>query len=368
MSLIHRSRCLGLLAVVCVAGSGPSHADQADGEDVVAVREALKAHRDRLLRLEGGWSMHYRMTVEQDPTLGDFAFSEVDGYVTVRWPQVYSRIRAKPFIPQGTRLRLSRQDYQREGVFNFEKNTSVARSGNEVHITPYRHVWTAKHLFPLSLQHFEQCSQFYTPEGDWTDLSDEAELWLPAALSRFEFQHAGEEQIDGIACVVLQRPGRDRLWISPTHSYLVIKREVTFGPDGPLRERTVSSDLRRIAGDLWWPFRQMQDVYFGPDAGEHAGALRRHVELEVLEFKPGGVRDADLEVNIPNGAKVDDQILNAMYVGGDDPQADAVDEGLKHAREVLPAGAGGRNVGLIIWINVALLLAVVVLFVWYKLR
>jgi len=109
------------------------------------------------------------------------------------------------------------------------------------------------------------------------------------------------EEVKGIACHVLERPGVDRLWISRNYSGIVLKRELLI--DGWIATDIDATAIRQFSG-VWLPTKYTVTIY---DAYASRPSVReRVVNSYVLRFlnvlANDSVRDDEFIPKIPDGA------------------------------------------------------------------
>jgi len=261
--------------------------------------------------------LKYQVEVDLD-VHKDFGFrSPFEGIVRAKWPQLYSAI-------DGT---TADEDIsiEREGAYDFEKAESTARSGLNVEIAPYRHAWTAVYLFPLRWQFFAEASQYFDPTQEQTlGRSLDKSYWIPEAFLTREYEVVGDEDVEGIPCVIVECPGVDRLWVATQHGYVVCRRDLYFGPDQPLRERTMNIDLEQVAPKIWIPMKQVQETYATLDSDPTEwNTLQLKLTLTVTDFEIGDIGDDALAVQTPPNAFISDAIrdVHGQYeLVGDRPK------------------------------------------------
>ena len=365
------SRWRGLVASVAwiatsASGLGPALGADDQRPDAAAHRQTVVSEvvrgieegQRRLLEIEGGVAIKYVVNMEKD-VHGNYVFENPFlGTVRVKWPVLYNGYEAELTDDQGRQ--------SREAAYDFEVRTSIARHDDEIHIVPHRHMWSAVFVYPLRWQCFSTMSQSYFWGSEL-----QTDYWLPEALKQHRYEAAGEETVEGVLCTVLERPGHDVLWVAPQHGYLLCRRDVYFGPEKPLRKRFLNKSLREIAPDVWLPMEQVLEEFHPVQAEPKLwNAVARRLVLQVTDVSVGDVQDSDLDVAIPAGARISDAISGVHYVKGRDGTLSlgrAVKSGelalMKAGRSKRP---GSRSV--LIWLNVAVLLALLIVVVSLSIR
>jgi hypothetical protein len=344
--------CLLATALISVVG----HRATA-GDDLLAVADIatkINAAQRRLLELPTGWTASYVVNVDTD-VHRIFAYrSGLQATITFKWPMLYSGI-------DGINPVYGNRDV-REGEYNFDVRTSVARANDDVHVAPNRHMWTAAFLFPLRYQFFSKAVQYYYPGSKL-----ETSYWLPEALQQNQFQIAGREVIGDTSCIVLRRDGYDALWVAPDRGYVVLKRELSFGPTKPRQEVVLNEDLREVAPGIWWPFKQVRQEFSTLEKPSNSwNKIALQTTLNTLRFTTGPIADAQLHITIPDGARVTDLIKGISYVRtapGQDPLRDAVDSARKSTRRTRST----RGLTLVLF-NASVILGIVVFLLYRRLR
>jgi len=328
----------------------------------------MQSSHKRLLELRGGWGVRYHVAVEQDPHRGTFAFTAIDGAFRVKWPKLYCYIRGPGFV-----IRESHREvmiYEREAVYDFATQTSVARNRDVlVQIAPYRHAWAAKYAFPLLFQYFAESSQFYVPgAGVATSAGEIQDYWIPESLRKDGYVVFEDKMVDDVVCVLVERPRHDRVWVAPAFNFGLVRREIYRDRDSALCERTINNQWQEIAPDVWLPMRQVYERYDLGTSHSENGSLDHRLTLTVNQLRTGDLTDQDFEIPIPDGAEVDDEINGLLYrklPHGGNP----AERGLSNARRLLQehrslATVATSRIPFLVLANLALLLAVATLVVW----
>ncbi len=91
---------------------------------------------------------------------------------------------------------------------------------------------------------------------------------LPYELDRLipsgAYHLAGRQPMDGEDCVILERPGLDRLWLSERYEYAIVRREWNWSVGGPLKRVIRNTDFREVAPHHWLPWKCVMDIYGTP--------------------------------------------------------------------------------------------------------
>lgn len=299
--------------------------------DVVA---GMRVAHQRLLELPGGFLLRYRMEVEQDPKRPAWGFANVNGILAVNWPRLYVRY-------SGTDVDTGKP-ITYEADYNFLKNQTIAVTRaqrppvNGVHLTPYRHTWSSEFATPLRLQYFVESEQKYEI-GHLLKGS----VMLPDAVeeAQSEYRVLGIEPVEGTPCVHLERTGYDSIWVAPERGYVVCRRDLYFGPDRPLREKTVASNLVEVANAGWFPARILQEQYWRLDEPkEYAGKVKGKRTL-MIDQPQIGVTDQELTIVLPERAHVTDRVRDRQYFYDKTRTAAPFEEGIASALITMNAEA-----------------------------
>ena len=132
---------------------------------------------------------------------------------------------------------------------------------------------------------------------------------IPSGL----YSLAGEETVDGEACVILERPGRDRVWLARDKGWAIARREWRWSDGGPLKRRIANRDFRPLTGGAWLPYSATMEIFGTPETrpGKRVGRLR----ATVVEAE-ADVPDSLFEPNFPDGTSVNDLGRGNQYIQG----------------------------------------------------
>ena len=184
---------------------------------------------------------------------------------------------------------------------------------------------------------------------DWpvseVDLRGKDHLFLPSSIQRPETRLLpGVENVSGYDCRVVEVPGVDRLWIETfPKGYALIKRELRFGAEGPLRQLTTANGWVEATKGVWLPRRIVREFDCGVDhPREEWNSVATSVTLDAdYESKPLG--DDAFSITFPAGTYIADGIHGNMYRkpgASFDPFDDAVQTALRMHQNPLPASRG----------------------------
>lgn len=173
------------------------------------------------------------------------------------------------------------------------------------------------------------------------------------------------EDVDGIRCWVLEWPGMDRIWVDLEHGFAIRRRVYHWGLGKPRRYAIEQSDFREISRGFWTPFLQKVDKYAEVDRTEEKfwDTIVNKSVYRVKEVLVGDeVPDEALEVRLPAGTRVVDNIRDMVYTVAEDG-AEPFEGALAEARDALRPN---RTRWLLVALN-AFLVAVAAL-IWFVRR
>jgi hypothetical protein len=99
------------------------------------------------------------------------------------------------------------------------------------------------------------------------------------------------EDVDGALCHVVERPGRDILWIDAKRGFQVTRRTLFQKSGQPLSEYRATG-FREWAAGVWLPTRQLAVAYnFDTDPPEYRGRIRFVMTNTLSEARFGGLSD-----------------------------------------------------------------------------
>lgn len=113
----------------------------------------------------------------------------------------------------------------------------------------------------------------------------------------------GKEALGGRPCVVLDRPGLDRIWLAEDRGWAIVRRDWCWRVGGPIKRRITNADFQEIAPGAWIPRRASMEIFGHPSTrpGRRVGVL----EAVVIEAE-ADVPDDWFEPHFPEGTEVYD--------------------------------------------------------------
>jgi hypothetical protein len=166
------------------------------------------------------------------------------------------------------------------------------------------------------------------------------------------------ESVAGRWCHVLERPGKDRLWIDVERGCALMARETHAATTGRLAQRIELGGHREVRPGIWFPM-EMTNIRYDHDASgeEKQGRVWKNAKHEVLEVHINDVDDAVFQWEPPPGALClpDDTLPFQSKPGGIEHIAAMASWVRRHHRlstpqsaTVLPMVGGAILVGLLI--------------------
>ncbi|MCO6043167.1 hypothetical protein NG895_04555 [Aeoliella sp. ICT_H6.2] len=139
-----------------------------------------------------------------------------------------------------------------------------------------------------------------------------ASVFLPAVLTEPESNYAARtDQLDGHPCLVVEGSFstpfgdrvHDKLWLSPEHDFLPLRREY-MDSQGHLLASVVAEQPTRFAGDLWLPQVITNNNYTSSE--EDPQTLKSQEVLELVDANFGEMDPELFSIQLPKPAIVTD--------------------------------------------------------------
>ncbi len=138
------------------------------------------------------------------------------------------------------------------------------------------------------------------------------------------------ETIDGAPCHVLERPGKDIIWIDSARGF-TCRRRIYFQSPGSVLFQVDNSDYVEKAPDIWIPGRQVVLTYNLDDVPAPYRGKVEVVQMNILlESRFNDLPDSFFDVPVPERATVSDYIRGVTYEKqpeGIDPWASTISRG-----------------------------------------
>lgn len=141
--------------------------------------------------------------------------------------------------------------------------------------------------------------------------------WLPYAIRNYESEYylrINEESVNGLRCVVLERPSIDRLWLCPDLEHALVRREYQDNNKYNLEETDFFNHIK--VQNMWLPTRIVRKLRGTPtwEANEWDRNVQ-NADLEIIADKlaVNSVAKSDFELKLPTGTQVHDAVRNVDY-------------------------------------------------------
>jgi hypothetical protein len=115
------------------------------------------------------------------------------------------------------------------------------------------------------------------------------------------------EEIDGYQCRVLERSGKDIIWIDAKRGFNVCRRTI-LQPSGNVLAEFKATGWTEKAKGIWLPKRQLSIAFnFDADPKEYRGKVRFVMTNTLLETRFNDLPDSFFEVPLPKGVTFEDR-------------------------------------------------------------
>jgi hypothetical protein len=166
--------------------------------------------------------------------------------------------------------------------------------------------------YPMTLMR-DMISEFYQIPEEAFQRDRELAMILPYCLKANKNQYHVRpelEEIDGIKCHVLERPGRDILWISAECGFNVCRRTL-YQQSGDLLSEFKATGFKEYARGIWLPRRQLAVAYNNDsDPQEFRRRLRFVMINNLREARFGDIPDSIFQIPLPANVIVEDRRKN----------------------------------------------------------
>lgn len=161
--------------------------------------------------------------------------------------------------------------------------------------------------YPNSLMRDLLTDTFTVPDDFWD--GDETAMSLPRCLvkNRAEYRVRKQlEDIDSFPCHVVERAGKDIMWIDDHHGFNVRRRRF-FQPSGSIAVEVKASSFEEKAPGIWLPRHQV-GIGYNPDAAPepYRGKIMRVTTNILEESRFNDLPDNFFEVPQPKSVRVRD--------------------------------------------------------------
>jgi hypothetical protein len=159
---------------------------------------------------------------------------------------------------------------------------------------------------------------FYPHQDEDLAGLNKTDYWLPNALVNHAAEYrvrAGEENVENVPCLVVERPGVDTLWLDKARPALIVRREVTWGKDKPLKERTTNRKFQEMEPGLWLPLEQEQQVFCALELGKETWNQVDYTKRNrIAKLDVNKVDDSIFHLVIPPGCAISDKVSGKRYI------------------------------------------------------
>ena len=182
------------------------------------------------------------------------------------------------------------------------------------------------------------------------------------------------QTVDGQTCIVLERPGIDRIWLSKAYNFAIVQRHWHWVGGDSLMMTVHNSDFKQLSSSLWLPQkterRNFVDTKRHPDFD--AEAVHFTVRCQLLEVQVGNRIDEQLLEVVPDKGMTimdntrmtqDGQAIAIGYVAGQTPEDTerSLQAAIAKANFVAQQRATQRGW----WLSVAVLVTTAILAVYF---
>jgi hypothetical protein len=326
-SVVHRPLAVaGLLAFLAILVLGLGRRVKAGPPATLTADKLigrLTDHAERFKKLPG-LIVDYRMDREvilTSPVLGTWAFEWGEGSNAIRPGQsrkLFTRFRHPerlPGNPGGVIVREEVHTLDDTLLVRVESSTAKGKTypSAAVIMSPAKHGTSG---LPAHIPYFkylgyvviEKPEEGFPPRAVYPKDS----YWLPDAVIKNRGEYVldpEQEQIGGVWCHVLQRPGFDKLWVQTEPGTALRRRQVGWGQGKPIRENMLFDDFVEVASGLTLPRSILYEVYAAAtdDPKLHNRVCYR-LRLRVSKLSVEDIPDSQFRARIPPGSVVDDLV------------------------------------------------------------
>lgn len=130
--------------------------------------------------------------------------------------------------------------------------------------------------------------------------------FLPFICSAGTYIIDGTASVRGISCIKAHLPGADALWLSPGHSYAILRRESFDLSSGTLRRRQTAGDLalaQHANMRVWYPGSVLIEHFDSIGHGQPVSSIR----VSINKFEINSVEDSAFDITLLPGTLVVDR-------------------------------------------------------------
>lgn len=269
------------------------------------------------------WMVHYLHTrTAKNPVPGARVLYAPNDLTNARkGVRLYSRERQESVILEpGAEPELSGEF--RDAWVSWDGKISVEREAENVAILPEPGARAYQLSYFTAWLFLDVMSDMRVRSGHLKEIfgGEQATAGFWEALPRSVINHKAEfrvrpelESVEGAPCHVLERPGRDIIWIDAARGFVCRKRMYYQSP-GSILFQVENKGFEEKAPGLWIPSRQDATSY-NPDQSppEYRGKVDATQSNVLKEARFDDLPDSFFEVPMPDRATVNDYIRGVMY-------------------------------------------------------
>ena len=293
-----------LYALVFCQSGGDAGTAKLGIDDIIRGIEA----NEKLWRTQSSWMVRYTHSRERvDPAPGSLVLYPDNRMTNARkGPWLFARedqADAKGVIG-------GRQTWTlwKDGVYT-ERDHQAVKIMDGVQVMSNQGTLALQTFFyPGALFRDFHSDTFAVPEEAFKEPSEMSYV-LPRCLkaNKAEYRVRKDlEEVDGSPCHVIERPGKDILWLDAEHGYNVRRRTIYWPSGATCAEFKASGFVEKTPG-IWLPARQLS-VAFNPDNSppSYRGKVMFVLINRLEEARFGDVPDSLFEIPLPDGVRVVD--------------------------------------------------------------
>ena len=314
-------------AVPCFAQSSSSDLNL----DQIATQ--ITESKQRFFQSNGGIRFQSNLAAKSDP-YSTFAFEgDVKIDTGILWPKL--------FIAGNGVVKSDQSKSHRVSVYDFVEHKTVGYGDGAGIIIPNRHLFSGGYSFLFKYLHWAEGFQKFRYGEKNESLNS-----VPECFSSGKYHVAGEKELDGQKCILIEDDGHDRIWIAIDQGYLVHRRETKNLDSDTFKEVTQVKAYNQPCTSLTMPTGILVEQYYGKEAApEKQGKLRLISELDISKVECGQVNASLFQIDFPDGIRITDLEHDKTWYNG------------RQIDEVVPKPSGSKGWWIVI-INVIAVLIV----------
>jgi hypothetical protein len=262
------------------------------------------------------FSITYTIDYKHVNGIQRFAFDHLDVANSQVGPKMRSEIKARGFRGD--------KNAELQRLVTWNGRTGMAwRENNQVDVNSHAETLLYYYRYYFDYLHMPDGSgivklKFPIPE----EIRKIDDYWLPETLQKAANEYILQpktEKVTGKDCYVLERPGRDKLWVDVDNGFLLRRRDLFWEDKVNLRHRT-NTDKPRNSQGFVHPASITREVFGDPKvAGDPPNKVCERFVLEVNGANTAISADSEFTITIPDGVRVVDSVNKKQYTKGGDP-------------------------------------------------